>query len=339
MPDRTLFLPAKPAEAYLVVRDRWIRAVEGDSANVVLLARRNACPGGTAVGIRVAEQHVRDLDDRGRYLVDRRAAERGITRAYQPWHADVETDETARWRGYLDDTYNLTLRNLLGQQTPDELREAEDELVQVRLVELAERPVEQTLDLDHLREIHRRLFQDVYPWAGETRTIDMKRPGGPSFGHWQEIESRWDALADQIEKQDGLRGMDRDDFVPAAARVYNDVNIQHVFREGNGRAQRAFMDDLARGAGWQLEWTRVRGPINDQACVAARSGDDRQLLAMFDQIARPVADAVWTAEQRAALGLSSGQTYALGTSPSPERTHRPSTPTHEAGVRYRPGSH
>lgn len=287
MPDRTLFLPAKPAEAYLVVRDRWIRAVEGGSANVMLLVRRNACPGGTAVGIRVAEEHVRDLDERGRYLVDRRAAERGITRAYQPWHADVETDENARWRGYLDDTYNLTLRNLLGQQTPGELREAEDELVQIRLVELAARPVEQTLDLDHLREIHRRLFQDVYPWAGETRTVNMKRPGSPSFAHWQDVESRWDALADRIEELEGLVDMDWDHLVPAAANIYNEVNTVHAFREGNGRVQREWMSDLGKAAGFSLDWHRVSGPFNDLVSQQAREGDLAPLREMFTRICQP----------------------------------------------------
>lgn len=344
MPERTLFLPATPVQAYLVVRDRSIRAVEVDSADVVLLARRNACPAGTAVGVRVAEQHVRDLDGRGRYLVDRGVAEQGIIRAYQPWHADVETDENARWRGYLDDTYNFTLRNLLDAQTPDTLREAEDDRVAIRLMELAERPVDQTLDLDHLREVHRRLFQDVYPWAGETRTVNMGRPGGPSFAPWAEVEGRWDALADRIEEQDRLRGVGRDDFAPAAASIYNEVNTLHAFREGNGRTQRVFMDDLARGAGWQLDWTRVTGPVNDHACVEARRGDDRELRAMFDQIAQPApgASAVWTAEQSAALGLTSPRGYTPGavppTTPAPERTRRPSGPTRGPEARYRPGA-
>lgn len=341
MSTRTLFLPVAPIPAYLVVRDRSI-ATEADSADVVLLARRGACPGGTAVGISVAEQHVRDLDGRGRYLVDRRVAEQGITRAYQPWHADVETDEVARWRGYLDDTYGLTLRNLLDAQTPGTLRTAEDNRVEARLIELALRPVEQTFDLAHLREIHRRLFQDVYPWAGETRTVNMKRPGSPSFGRWDEVESRWDGLADHIERQNGLRGMSRDDFVPAVASVYNEVNTVHAFREGNGRTQRVFMDDLARGAGWQLKWTRVSGPINDMACEAARAGNDRQLRDMLDQIAHPAAAAaVWTVEQRAALELTSVQSCARGASSStPEAgsTYRSSTPATEPGVRYRPGS-
>lgn len=286
MPARTLFLPVTPLDAYLVVRDRSITA-NAHSPDVILFARRNACPGGTAVGIRVQDEQVRDHDAMGRYLVDRRVAEQGITRAYQPWHADVETDENARWRGYLDETYNLTLRNLLGAQTPGMLRQAEDDRVEARLIELAVRPVPQTFDLDHLREVHRRLFQDVYPWAGETRTVDMRRPGSAPFAPWGEIESRWDALADRIDSQDRLRGMSRADFAPAAASVYHEVNVLHSFREGNGRSQRVFMDDLATNAGWRFDWTRVRGQVNDAATEAARHGDSSLLDSMMDRITGP----------------------------------------------------
>ncbi len=59
----------------------------------------------------------------------------------------------------------------------------------------------------------------------------------------------------------------------------------HPFREGNGRAQRAFWDRVARDAGWYLDWTGVTGEVNDHA---SRVGSERQdlgpLIAMFDQI-------------------------------------------------------
>lgn len=38
--------------------------------------------------------------------------------------------------------------------------------------------------------------------------------------------------------------------------LFNIVNTAHPFREGNGRNQRQFFNDLATGAGFKIDWTR-----------------------------------------------------------------------------------
>ena len=43
------------------------------------------------------------------------------------------------------------------------------------MLELLEYPPPATGDLDELRAIHRELFSDVYDWAGEVRTVDMRK--------------------------------------------------------------------------------------------------------------------------------------------------------------------
>jgi cell filamentation protein len=62
------------------------------------------------------------------------------------------------------------------------LDQAEGDLSSFRLYELGERyPVKVTGDLSEVRGIHRHLFQDVYPWAGQTRSVDLRKPGGEPF--------------------------------------------------------------------------------------------------------------------------------------------------------------
>lgn len=76
-----------------------------------------------------------------------------------------------------DDPYvlpNGVLINNLGLTNTAELEEAEAEFVLYRTTELWESPVEGFFNLAHLQEIHRRLFQDVYPWAGEVRVVDIR---------------------------------------------------------------------------------------------------------------------------------------------------------------------
>ena len=66
------------------------------------------------------------------------------------------------------------LRNRLAIRDAPALEAAERELVAQRLVE----PLPGgDFDLDHLKAIHRHLFQDVYAWAGELRTVEIARDG------------------------------------------------------------------------------------------------------------------------------------------------------------------
>ncbi len=296
MTDRVLFYGADPVEAYRITR---AGRPPGDSPEVEMSVDRDRFPGGTAVGVRVPDHAVRPSGEPGRVVVDRAVVTPDrVGRAFQPWHADVQPDVGLRWTGYLDPVMNLTMQNLVGADNPLDLRVREDDLVAARLVGLAERPVGQSFDLTHLQAIHERLFGDVYPWAGETRTVNMNRPGSPSFCPWDRVEFEVAYLADHLQQRDHLVGMGREQFVDRVARVYDAVNRVHAFREGNGRTQREWMSDLARGAGYRLDWTAVRGSENDQACRRAHQGDRSELTAMIDSITErlPAAD---TEQQRA----------------------------------------
>lgn len=182
-------------------------------------------PGGVGVQLTV-EEHVVRRDDAGRLTVDRDSVSReAIGRAFQPWHTDVESEASHRWRGYLDPVYNLTLLNLIGAITPYELVAEETPFVDGRAIELARMPVAQTFDLDHLKAIHARLFQDVYPWAGETRTIDMHRPGAPAFRAWQEVPASIANVAEWIHDQGDLSTLTQSAFAEGAAVVYHEINM------------------------------------------------------------------------------------------------------------------
>ena len=104
-----------------------------------------------------------------------------------------------------------TLHNLVGARSPDVLKERENTLVTLRIAELKESPVQGRLDFAHLKEIHHRLFQDVYQWAGETRA-DREFQGNKetrvtgykevmTFGPHQEIEARLGAIGEQLGKE------------------------------------------------------------------------------------------------------------------------------------------
>lgn len=198
---------------------------------------------------------------------------------------------------YLDPETGL-LRNLVNACTKSELDAAEGALAFTRLVQLVDHPVSATGDLDELRSIHRHLFQDVYSWAGQLRTVDLRKnvDGAEFFLPVSMIDRASNYAADELRQDRMLTGLSRDRFIERLSYHYDQWNYIHPFREGNGRTQRVFWNRIAADAGWQLDWRPVQGVVNDAACRSASERRDfGPLQAMFEQIvsvaARPASAA------------------------------------------------
>jgi cell filamentation protein len=190
---------------------------------------------------------------------------------------------------YLDPETRV-LRNLVGARTRKSLEDAEGSLSFARLVQLMDRPPKPTGDLAELCAIHRHLFQDLYDWAGQVRTIDIRKnvEGAEFFLPWGMIERASVFAAGELHSDNALRGLDREHFIDRLAYHYDQVNYIHPFREGNGRVQRVFWNRIALAAGWQLDWRPVHGDVNDRASRAASDQRDLgPLHAMFEQIVTP----------------------------------------------------
>lgn len=211
---------------------------------------------------------------------------------------------------YLDPETGI-LRNKVGARTQIALDQAEGDLSFARLLQLMDHPPRATGDLEELRAIHRHLFQDIYDWAGEVRTVDIRKniKGGEPFLPVSMISHPAAHVTAELRADHNLRGMGRDRFIDRLAYHYDQLNYIHPFREGNGRVQRVFWNRVARDAGWQLDWRGVHGATNDRACrIAAEHRDLGPLREMFDQIVTPAPspgarDEVWRAAERARLSF------------------------------------
>jgi cell filamentation protein len=145
---------------------------------------------------------------------------------------------------YFDSVYGV-LRNLLGINSQSELDCVEATFAAVRSYELATSPVVGAFDLDHLRDIHKNLFGDVYDWAGQIRTVDISK-GTTRFASFQQIESYAPQITSPLLHEEYLRGLNPDEFSLRAGHYLGELNVLHPFREGNGRSIREFMSQLAR---------------------------------------------------------------------------------------------
>ena len=87
----------------------------------------------------------------------------------------------------------------------------------------------------------------------------------------------------ELHDEDCLR---RDAFVGRLAHHLGEVNALHPFREGNGRAQRAFFGQLARDAGFTLAWQHLDPARNVEASAAIMRGDPEPMREMLNALTR-----------------------------------------------------
>lgn len=176
------------------------------------------------------------------------------------------------------------LRNQLGLPTAVELQAAEREITHAALIFLKESPVPPSYDLRHLCAIHRRIFGDIYEWAGQLRTVAIAK--GSWFCLPQYIESSAAEIFRALHGENLLRGLPRDVFTERLAYYLGEVNAVHPFREGNGRAQRAFFEQLASDAGFILDWQHLDADRNVAASAAIMHGDPAPMQKMLDELLR-----------------------------------------------------
>jgi cell filamentation protein len=186
---------------------------------------------------------------------------------------------------YLDARSGV-FRNRLGLTDRAELATAEKRFTAARISQLKRRHLPGRYDLYHLRAFHWTIFQDVYPWAGQLRTVLIVKAGASFCLPHQIVDTAADVFG-RLAAADHLRGRDRDGFLAGLTPLLAEINALHPFREGNGRTQRAFLSQLARDAGFRLSWEGVDRDANIDAARAAADGDLAPMRALLDPVIRP----------------------------------------------------
>ena len=157
---------------------------------------------------------------------------------------------------YIDPDYTYTdpnigvMRNLANIASSEELLFFESAAVVKRLKELEAKPI--TIhNAETLLDIHRYLFQDVYEWAGQKRTVEISKQGKPFFitAYFDKGFAYIDTLIAEYREVDSE---DKSRLAVHMANLLDSINYLHPFREGNGRTQREFLRTLALEKGYTL---------------------------------------------------------------------------------------
>ncbi|MDO4664143.1 MAG: Fic/DOC family protein [Erysipelotrichaceae bacterium] len=159
----------------------------------------------------------------------------------------------------------MTLENKLGISDSVELANAEEKISKRRAIELFESGYLNKLKpgtFESLSEIHKYLFDSIYDFAGQIRTVNIAK-GNFRFAPVMYLE----AALENIEK---MPQSTYDEII----EKYVEMNVAHPFREGNGRSTRIWLDlILKKELGKVVDWSLVdkedylsameRSPIKD----------------------------------------------------------------------------
>lgn len=185
---------------------------------------------------------------------------------------------------------NGTLKNKLGLTDAKTLDAVEGPLVSAREANVRQASFPSPLGIGNIRDIHREIFQDVYDWAGEYRTInlhkkiDLADAKVSTFASYDNLTERLSRIDAWLADKNHLCGLSRDAFAVGAARLFIDLNSAHPFREGNGRTQRLFVERIARAAGHACDFKVVTKERMIAVSIAGHHGDTEAVVRLFDEI-------------------------------------------------------
>ena len=159
----------------------------------------------------------------------------------------------------------MVLENKLGIVESAELAREEERISKTKALELFEKGILDSLEagkFDSLSKIHKHLFDEIYPFAGEIRDVNLAK------GNFRFAPVMY--LKPALEHIDNMPQSTFEEII----EKYVEMNVAHPFREGNGRSTRIWLDMiLKKEIGKVIDWSKVdkedyllameRSPIKD----------------------------------------------------------------------------
>jgi len=173
------------------------------------------------------------------------------------------------------------LRNRMDIRDQDKLSKIERDISFIKSTELMKKTSGVSFTAEHLCSIHAFLFGNLYDWAGQIRTVDISK--GASFCKHEYILSNLDKVFKQMSEED-FHCMDKDQLARALAHYLGEINAIHPFREGNGRTQRAFVNQVALINGFYLDFSLITDEEMLEASHHSFFVDDSKMESLFLKI-------------------------------------------------------
>ncbi len=180
------------------------------------------------------------------------------------------------------------LRNNFDIRDEQLLKDVDSLYSQKRLTELyTDHPVAGRFGFTHLSRIHRFIFQDLYPWAGQIRTVRIHKDQ-TTFAYPEHIHSEATRIFGELRRDQFLRKLSSPDLTDRLTWYVAELNVLHPFREGNGRALRAFLRALLLQQNRLLRFEQLEPEEWLKASIAAYVGDLSKMNALLSRIIVPL---------------------------------------------------
>lgn len=180
---------------------------------------------------------------------------------------------------------STVLINKFGLKDQNKLDIVERQIVLLKGTEIERNAVFSNVDFNYYKEIHRQLFEDIYDWAGTVRTINISKKG-TVFSKHDNIEEIGQLKFKRLVKLNYLNNMDESSFFNELTELYNELNMLHPFREGNGRTLRLFITLLVRNTGRDISFAGCDSDLLMIATIKAAQGDLSMLKSIFESIVK-----------------------------------------------------
>ena len=177
------------------------------------------------------------------------------------------------------------LRNKLGITDSAALLKATTDSTVLRLAELHASPIRGGFDSAHLQDIHHHLYQDLYDWAGELRSIEAHNVPA------SQVEKSLNSVLDRLSRENHLKGLSAEEWAGRASAYLYDLGTIQPFLAGNEVALQEFAVELARKNNLSLQWDTTPRIASDSMALLSQAEQSANLrrLIMLAMDTDPVA--------------------------------------------------
>ena len=155
----------------------------------------------------------------------------------------IKNDEL--WNEYFYEGTDV-LKNKFDIKDNKELKEIEATITYEKLSELNDSTFNSTFDSTHLKELHKLIFGDIYPFAGDYRKVNLTKRYGTFLAITDDntIEQYLNQLFENANFMLKNCGSIQE-FASILSELYTKLIYCHPFREGNGRTIREFIREFS----------------------------------------------------------------------------------------------
>ena len=190
------------------------------------------------------------------------------------------TTEGSQENCYPDSTVLINKFNIRNQH---ELDMVEKQITLLRGVQAEQETAFTDVDFDFYKNLHKKIFGDIYEWAGSVRTVNISKKG-TVFCNADEIEHIGALKFRRLKNMNYLKDMNDGKFLDELTDLYHELNMLHPFREGNGRTLRLFIALLVRNTDRDIDFGGSDSDLLMIAAIKAAQGDRMLLRQVFGEL-------------------------------------------------------